>query len=269
MLHGAYATADRKRFRLRNSLVTAQVALSLMLVVTALLFLRSLEKAATHRSRVHRPRTFRSPASTCRSPVIANNRPWQLADRFQERLKGIAGVESVAHARMIPLQGSGFGLGSLACRRRERAREATGRFDADWDVVSPGVLRHDRDADRRRPGIPRFRSRRRAMGGDHQRDLRAPGVARAVGDRPHGACSESMRDEERAAADRRRRARREVSLHQQSANAPFIYVPMAQQPQPSIEFYVRHAPGPRRRQGDPDGDGAGRAERADRHAAIV
>ena len=28
-----------------------------------------------------------------------------------------------------------------------------------------------------------------------------------------------------------------------SANAPFVYVPMAQQPQPSIEFYVRHAPG--------------------------
>ena len=46
MLHGANATADRKRFRLRNSLVTAQVALSLMLVVTALLFLRSLERAA-------------------------------------------------------------------------------------------------------------------------------------------------------------------------------------------------------------------------------
>ena len=46
MLHGANSTADRKRFRLRNSLVTAQVALSLMLVVTAFLFLRSLEKAA-------------------------------------------------------------------------------------------------------------------------------------------------------------------------------------------------------------------------------
>ena len=46
MLHGAHSTADRKRFRLRNSLVSAQVALSLMLVVTAFLFLRSLEKAA-------------------------------------------------------------------------------------------------------------------------------------------------------------------------------------------------------------------------------
>jgi hypothetical protein len=28
-----------------------------------------------------------------------------------------------------------------------------------------------------------------------------------------------------------------------SPNAPFIYVPMAQQPQPALEFYVRHAPG--------------------------
>src|SRR5688500_9947972 len=28
-----------------------------------------------------------------------------------------------------------------------------------------------------------------------------------------------------------------------SPNAPFIYVPLAQQPIPTMEFYIRHAPG--------------------------
>ena len=41
------STADRKRFRLRNSLVVAQVALSLMLVVIAFLFVRTLQAATT------------------------------------------------------------------------------------------------------------------------------------------------------------------------------------------------------------------------------
>src|SRR4030095_10136693 len=45
MLHGANSTADRKRFRLRNVLVVAQVALSLMLVVIAFLFVRTLQAA--------------------------------------------------------------------------------------------------------------------------------------------------------------------------------------------------------------------------------
>jgi len=43
MLHGAHSTADRRHFRLRNSLVVAQVALSLMLVVIAFLFVRTLQ----------------------------------------------------------------------------------------------------------------------------------------------------------------------------------------------------------------------------------
>ena len=112
MLHGAYATADRKRFRLRNSLVAAQVALSLMLVVTALLFVRSLEKAATT-----------DPGFTTANIQIASvdvsisgyrgQQAAALGERYLERLRSIAGVEAVAHARMIPLQGSGFGLGSL------------------------------------------------------------------------------------------------------------------------------------------------------------
>ena len=46
-LHGAHATADRKRTWLRHGLVAAQVAMSLLLLVAAGLFLRSLQQAAS------------------------------------------------------------------------------------------------------------------------------------------------------------------------------------------------------------------------------
>ncbi|MGH9220477.1 MAG: ABC transporter permease, partial [Vicinamibacterales bacterium] len=139
MLHGANATADRKRFRLRNSLVSAQVALSLMLVVTALLFLRSLDKAAQT-----------DPGFATKNIQIASvdvslagyreQQAVALASRLAERLQTINGVESVAHARMIPLQGSGFGLGSVRVPGVESGGRDDGRFDADWDIVSPGYF---------------------------------------------------------------------------------------------------------------------------------
>jgi predicted permease len=239
MLHGAYATTDRRRFRLRNALVAAQVALSLMLVVTALLFVRSLQQAATT-----------DPGFTTANIVIASvdvsitgHRDQQavaLGERYLERLRGIAGVESVAHARMIPLQGSGFGLGSLRVDGAAGSR-SDGRFTADWDVVSPGYFetikmpivegRTFSTADREGapwvaiinetlarqawPGQSALgRTVMQRLDGDEERPLLIVGIARDA-------------------------KYRYIS----SANAPFIYVPMAQQPQPAIEFYVRHSPG--------------------------
>src|SRR4029078_12836862 len=45
-LHGATATADRRRAWLRHGLVASQVAMALLLLVAAGLFLRSLQQAA-------------------------------------------------------------------------------------------------------------------------------------------------------------------------------------------------------------------------------
>jgi len=135
MLHGAKASGGQIQHRVRSALVAGQVALSLMLVVTALLFLRSLQKAA-----------YTDPGFTTANTMIASTdvslsgyrdqRAVEIADRFKERLRTLPGVESVATARMIPLQGSGFGLGSVRVPGKTGPfRE--GRFDSDWDVVSP------------------------------------------------------------------------------------------------------------------------------------
>ena len=112
MLHGAHATADRKRFRLRNSLVVAQVALSLMLVVVAFLFMRTLQAATTidpgfETAHVQIASVDVSLSGYREQAAVA------LAERFEERLRAINGVSSVATARMIPLQGGGFSLGRV------------------------------------------------------------------------------------------------------------------------------------------------------------
>ena len=239
MLHGGNSTADRKRFRLRNTLVTAQVALSLMLVVTAFLFLRSLANAA-HTDPGFKTANIMLAGVDVSLSGYREQQAVELASRFRERLKAIPGVESVASARMIPLQGSGFGLGSVRVPGVQGDRE-DGRFDSDWDVVSPEYFdtigmpivdgRAFRDSDTvgapwvaivsetfvkqawpGQSGVGRIFMQR--TDGDQERPITIVGVARDA-------------------------KYRYIS----SANAPFIYVPMSQQPIPVMEFYVRHAPG--------------------------
>jgi putative ABC transport system permease protein len=239
LLHGANATADRKRFRLRNSLVTAQVALSLMLVVTALLFLRSLENAADTDPGFQTSNIDIASVDVSLSGY-REQQAVELAARFKERLRAIPGVETVANARMIPLQGSGFGMGGLSVPGVDGGGR-NGNFNIDWDVVSPEYFETIRmdivegraflDSDRvtapwvavinetfaRRlwPGQSAIgRTILQDMGGDEKRALQVVGVARDA-------------------------KYRYIS----SSSAPFIYVPMSQQPQSQMEFYIRHAPG--------------------------
>jgi predicted permease len=239
MLHGANSTTDRRRLRLRNLLVTAQVALSLMLVVTAFLFLRSLNNAAQT-----------DPGFETANIQIASidvslsgyrgQQAVGVAGRITERLQAISGVEAVAHARMIPLQGSGFGLGGV----RVPGVDGPGRdggFDADWDIVSPGYFdtlkmrivdgRAFLDSDR--DGTPLVAIvnetfARQAWAGQS-----------AVG---RTFLQQQGENEERAVqvvGVVRDAKNRYIS----SAPAPFIFVPMAQQPSSHLEFYIRHAAG--------------------------
>jgi predicted permease len=239
MLHGAHSTTDRKRFRLRNSLVAAQVALSLMLVVTAFLFLRSLGNAARtdpgfKTSNIQIASVDVSLSGYREQQAVA------LASRFKERLRGISGVESVAHARMIPLQGSSLGLGGVRVVGVQ-GPERDGGWDAAWDIVSPEYFetigmaivegRAFRESDRLGAPLVAIVNEtfarqvwpdRSAVGrqflqdtGDNkERPVEIVGVARAA---KYRYISDGPR--------------------------PFIYVPMAQQPASQIEFFVKHAAG--------------------------
>ncbi|HWI16536.1 MAG TPA: ABC transporter permease [Vicinamibacterales bacterium] len=239
MLHGANSTPDRKRFRLRNALVSAQVALSLMLVVTALLFLRSLQQAA-----------YTDPGFTTENIMIATvdvslsgyrEQPAvELASRFRERLRTIPGVESVANARMIPLQGSGFGLGSVRVPGVQGPFR-DGRFDADWDVVSTeyfdtldmDIVEGRSFLDTDRIGTPPVAVisqtlARQMFGGE-------PAIGRTFL-RRESATEEVALQIVGVARDAKYR-------YISSPPSPFIYVTTAQFPMPQMEFYIRHVPG--------------------------
>ena len=239
MLHGAQSTADRRRLGIRNTLVAAQVALSLMLVVIALLFLRSLDRAA------HTDPGF-STAHTLIATVDVSLSGYRdqeavaLATRFRERLRGVAGVESVGHARMIPLQGSGFGYGSVSIPGAED-RLPEGRIESDWDVVSPDYFetigidvvegRGFRDSDREHTpwvAIVSETFANRAWPGQS-------GVGRTVVQR----LSETEQRQLQVVGITRDAKYRFIS----SPPAPFIFVPMGQQPVSELNLYIRHTPG--------------------------
>lgn len=137
-LHGAYATIDRRRFRLRNTLVVAQVALSLMLVVTASLFVRTLQNVP----QTNPGYSFANVELASIDATISGYREQEavaLVDRLQERLRGMDGVTAVSTARIIPLQGSSLGLGRIQVAGHQGAR-GDNTLDADWNVVSPGYF---------------------------------------------------------------------------------------------------------------------------------
>lgn len=134
MLHDANATVDRRRFRLRNVLVSGQVALSLMLVVIAFLFVRTLQAASTIDTGFDTANVQIASVDVSLSGY-REQQAVALAERYEERLRAISGVTAVATARMVPLQGGGFGLGAISVPGIT-GPERDGSWDADWDIVS-------------------------------------------------------------------------------------------------------------------------------------
>ena len=239
MLHGANSTADRKRFQLRNSLVVAQVALSLMLVVIAFLFVRTLQAATTI-----------NPGFTTANVQIASvdvslsgyreQAAVTLAERFEERLRAISGVTAVATARMIPLTGGGFGLGDVKIPG-VAGPEQDGSWDADWDIVSSDYFKTlnmgiaegraftaaDRDGSPRVTIINETFARkafpgqsaigRQLMHEFNENEIRPLEIVGVARDAKYRYISETGRN--------------------------FIYVPITQAPTSHLEFYIQHAAG--------------------------
>jgi len=106
-----------------------------MLIVTAGLFVRTLQNAA-----------HTSPGFSTGDILLANmdvslsgfrgEPAVDLVERFQARVAAMPGVVSVAAGRMIPLQGSGFGLGAVHVPGYANPTGGD-EFEADWNVVSP------------------------------------------------------------------------------------------------------------------------------------
>lgn len=131
---GRGMTAGRERFGLRRALVTSQVALSLVLLVGALLFVRSLQKLLSVDP------GFRSEGIVAvnldlRQPQYDKKRLPEVYRNLLERLSAQPGVVSAAQVLLLPISGGGWNGTTHAEGSTEAKKESF------FNRVGPGYFR--------------------------------------------------------------------------------------------------------------------------------
>jgi len=241
-LHGAGATSDRRRAWLRQGLVTAQVAMALLLLVAAGLFLRSLQEAATVDPGFNADAVDTLQIDTRIAGYRTDAEGMRAVERLLDRFRLVPGVTAVAASRMVPLQGGGLGLGAL------RAPGYVGpdggdRIEADWDVVSTEYFHTlQMRLAQGRAFTPQDRE-----GAPYVAIVNETMAAQLwPGQSPIGQTL--LQQTGRDAADQRPLevvAVARNAKYRMIGEAPrnFIYVPLAQQFMSDVTFYVRRTPG--------------------------
>jgi predicted permease len=131
------AARGPRRLRLRQSFVVAQMSMSVLLVVTALLLGRSLMHAG-----VIDPGFTVSGVDVVGIDVVLagydNERAAALIDNVRERIEHLPGVVSASTARSLPLTGGAVGYGPL--RLAGQTFDPRSAIFPDWNIVSPGYF---------------------------------------------------------------------------------------------------------------------------------
>ena len=104
---GRGLTATRERFGTRRILVVCQVALSLVLLVAALLFVRSLHKLLTLNAGFQRTGILVVNTDFTRLNIPSAQR-LEFKRELLDRVRALPGVEDAATATIIPLHGNGW-----------------------------------------------------------------------------------------------------------------------------------------------------------------
>jgi predicted permease len=138
-LHGQHATTDRRRAWLRHGLVTMQIAMALLLLVAAGLFMRSMQAAATADVGIDVRNVDLVQLDTRIGGYRLDADGMRVVESLLERFRQVPGVTSVGASRMVPLQGGGLGLGALRAPGH-KGPDGTDEIDTDWDTVSAGYF---------------------------------------------------------------------------------------------------------------------------------
>lgn len=246
-LHGHGSTSDRRRAWLRQGLVAAQMAMALLLLVSAGLFLRSLQEAATTDLGFTVDNVDTIQINTRVGGYQNDAEGMRAVDDLTERFRAVPGVTAVGASRMIPLFSGRLGLGALRAPGYV-GPDGTDRVQADWDTVTPGyfdalgvrVVQGRGFTERDREGSTRV-----AMINETMAARLWPGV------NPIGRqlIQQVTRTEERTLEIVGiTRTAKSASISEAPQN--FIYVPLAQQFMSEVTFFVRHG-------GQPGSSGVG------------
>jgi predicted permease len=134
--NGRGTTQGRSRFGLRRILVVSQIALSLTLLVGALLFARSLNNLAKLDPGFRRDGILVADIDfTARH--LAKEARESFSEELLRRVQAIPGVDSAAAAAIVPLSGDGIGHDILIGETGEPDGEAP---VAAFNYVSPGFF---------------------------------------------------------------------------------------------------------------------------------
>ena len=243
-LHGTHSTVDRRRAWIRQGLVAAQVAMALLLLVAAGLFLRSLQEAGRTNAGFNPEAVDLLQLDPHIGGYLTDAESIRTVDALVERFSQLPGVTAVGASKMVPLVSGSLGLGGLRAPGSV-GPEGNDSVEADWDVVTPGYFAALQ--------IPITRGR-----GFTARDREgAPYVA--IVNEVMAARLWPGRDPigqklmQRAGRDTEERALEIVGvtrtgMYRSIGETPrnFIYVPLAQQYVGDNFFFVRRGPGPSR-----------------------
>jgi predicted permease len=133
---GRGTTQGRSRFGLRRILVVSQIALSLMLLVGALLFARSLKNLATLDPGFRRDGILVVDIDFSARKLATEARR-AFSDELLRRVRGIAGVDAAATAAIVPLSGDGIGHDILTGATGDAPEDVP---VAAFNYVSPGYF---------------------------------------------------------------------------------------------------------------------------------
>jgi putative ABC transport system permease protein len=134
---GGRTTVGRARNRFRQSLVVAELALSVVLVIGAGLMIRSFVELRRidlgyDASNVLTMRMALPAADYPEPPLIVN-----FYRELQQRVEALSGVQHAGFVRLLPLTGT---IGDWSIRIEGRERLPTDNPHGDWQVVTPGYF---------------------------------------------------------------------------------------------------------------------------------
>jgi predicted permease len=131
---GRGMTAGREKFSLRRALVVAQVAMSVMLLAGALLFVRSLQKLLAV-DPGFRPEGIVAVSVDYRAAAYPQERIREVRRQMLEKLRERTGAISAGQVDMTPVSGSGWDQNVWA------EGSAAARVDALFNRAGPGYFR--------------------------------------------------------------------------------------------------------------------------------
>lgn len=150
--------AGTQRSRTRSAFVIAQVAISLVLLITASLFLRSLRNASTIDLGFH-PEGVETVTFDLDTQGYKEAQGREFYRDIQQRVAALPGVQSVSLARMVPLNGSNMkvsvNVAGSGAPEEQRATVGLNVVDSGYfETMDLPILRGRGFSDADKPGSP-------------------------------------------------------------------------------------------------------------------